>query len=302
MQARAITATAMRAATVAALLAPLAGCAAGVLDPVGPVGHGERTILFNALAIMLAIVIPTMIATIAFAWWFRAGNTRARYRPDFVYSGQIELLVWSVPLLTILFLGGVIWTGSHELDPARPLTSRARPLEVQVVALDWKWLFIYPEQRIASVNRLVIPVGVPVHFTISSASVLNTFFVPRLGSQIYAMNGMRSQLNLQADKPGTYWGQSAHYSGDGFSDMNFRAFAVPVAQFGQWTAAAAGRGPVLDAATYRQFARQSQEVAPFTFRAVEPGLFDAVVARRLPPAPGPERGRGGTGVSPGDAG
>lgn len=280
----------------------LAGCHPGVLDPAGPVGAGERTILLNSLAIMLAIVIPTMIATIAFAWWFRAGNKRAQFRPDFVYSGRIELIVWSIPLLTITFLGGLIWTGSHQLDPAKPLASRVQPLEVEVVSLDWKWLFIYPGQGVASVNRLVIPAGVPVHFQLTSASVMNSFFVPRLGSQIYTMNGMRSQLNLQADRPGSYEGMSAHFSGDGFSDMHFETAAVPVAQFNSWVAGArGGSSPVLDAPTYRQLSRQSQGVRPFTFRGVQPGLFDAVVRQQLPPAPGPDKGRGGPSVSPGDA-
>ena len=282
-----------------------AGCHPGVLDPAGPVAAGERTILLNSLAIMLAIVIPTMIATVAFAWWFRAGNTRAKFQPDFVYSGRIELIVWSIPLLTITFLGGVIWVSSHQLDPARPLAGRGPPLEVEVVSLDWKWLFIYPQQGVASVNRLVIPAGVPVHFQLTSASVMNSFFVPRLGSQIYTMNGMRSQLNLQADRPGRYEGISAHFSGDGFSDMNFETAAVPAGQFNAWVAGArggSGGGRVLDAATYRQFSRQSQGVKPFTFRAVQPGLFDAVVRQQLPPAPGPEKGRGGhTTTSPGDA-
>ncbi len=282
------------------LAAPLTGCGSGVLDPAGPVASGERTILLNALVIMLAIIVPTMIATVAFAWWYRADNPRARRRPDFVYSGRIELIVWSIPLLTIMFLGGVIWVGSHDLDPARPLASRTRPLEVQVVSLDWKWLFIYPSQGVASVNRLVIPAGVPVHFELTSASVMNTFFVHQLGSQIYTMNGMRTQLHLQADRPGTYWGQSAHFSGDGFSDMNFQAVSVPVAQFNAWAAGVRGRGPVLDGPTYRQFARQSQADKPFTFGAVQPGLFDAVVSQQLPPAPGPEEGRGSPAISPGD--
>jgi cytochrome o ubiquinol oxidase subunit 2 len=292
----------MRVCLAAGMVLVLSACSRSIMDPAGPVAAGERTILLDALAIMLAIVLPTMAATVAFAWWFRAGNTRATYRPDFVHSGRIELIVWSIPLLTIMFLGGVIWVGSHRLDPGRPLESRVRPLEVQVVSLDWKWLFIYPQQGVASVNRLIIPAGVPVHFELTSASVLNTFFVHQLGSQIYTMNGMRSQLNLQADRPGQYYGQSAHFSGDGFSDMNFWTVAVPVGQFNNWAAGARGNGPVLSAANYQQFARQSQGVKPFTFRAVQPGLFDAVVRQQLPPAPGPEEGRGGhTTTSPGDA-
>ena len=163
----------------------LSGCSAIVLSPHGPVGQAENTILYNSLAIMLAIVIPTIIAVLAFAWWFRASNKRAKYRPDFAYSGRIELVTWGIPLLVILLLGGVIWTGSHDLDPAVPLKSRSKPLEVQVVSLDWKWLFIYPAQGVASINQLVVPAGAPVHFSITSASVLNAFFIPQLGSMIY---------------------------------------------------------------------------------------------------------------------
>ncbi|TIU08959.1 MAG: ubiquinol oxidase subunit II, partial [Mesorhizobium sp.] len=194
--------------------------------PQGPVGAGNRTILLNSLAVMLVIVVPTIVAALWFAWWFRASNTRAKYDPGFTYSGRIELIVWSIPTLTILFLGGLIYYGSHQLDPRKPLSSTNSPLEVQVVALDWKWLFIYPDQQIASVNELVMPAGTPVRFRLTSASVMNTFFVPQLGSMIYAMNGMESELNLLADKPGVLYGQSAHYSGDGFSDMNFRVRIV----------------------------------------------------------------------------
>jgi len=285
--------------TLLASCALLAGCGkASVLEPAGPVADANRTILFNALTIMLAIVVPTILGALAFAWWYRDGNTKARYDPEFVYSGRIELLVWSIPILVIMFLGGVIWVGSHELDPSRPLASRQPPLEVQVVSLDWKWLFIYPQQGIASVNELVIPAGVPVHFSITSASVMNTFFVPRLGSMIYAMNGMQTNLNLKADRPGTFYGQSAHYSGAGFSDMNFRTRAIPVAQFNAWVAQSRSVGPVLDEQGYRQLARQSTKVAPYRYRAVTPGLFKAVVAQALPPGPGPSQGDGGPQVHP----
>ena len=180
----------------------LGGCDRGVLDPQGPVGTADKAILIDSVAIMLAIVVPTIIATLAFAWWFRASNTRATYRPEFVYSGRIELIVWSIPLLVIMLLGGVIWIGSRELDPATPLASDTAPLEIQAVSLDWKWLFIYPKQRMASVNELVVPAGVPIHFSLTSASVMSAFFVPQLGSMIYTMNGMTTQLNLRADAPG----------------------------------------------------------------------------------------------------
>jgi cytochrome o ubiquinol oxidase subunit II len=296
--------TRARGALLALLALPLAGCAKGVLDPAGPVAADEKVILFNSLAIMLAIVIPTIILTLAFAWWYRASNTKAEYKPDFAYSGRVELIVWSAPILIILFLAGVIWIGSHRLDPFRPLPTAPgqKAVEVQVVSLDWKWLFIYPEQGVASVNRLVIPAGTPVHFSLTSSSVMNSFFVPQLGTMIYTMNGMVTQLNLKADKPGAYYGQSTHFSGDGFSDMEFTVNAVPTDQFGAWVAKTkAAAGPQLDVATYRKFAQQSTDVKPFTFRAVDNRIFGAIAAQKLPPSPGPQEGeRGGPHVSPGD--
>jgi len=265
----------------------LAACQPAVLDPAGPIGRAQKTILIDSLAIMLAIVVPTIVATLAFAWWFRESNPKARRRPDFAYSGSIELVTWSVPVLTIILLGGVAWVGSHDLDPARPIESKAQALEVQVVSLDWKWLFIFPEQGIASVNQLTIPAGVPVHFSLTSASVMNAFFVPQLGSMIYTMNGMADQLYLQADQPGTYRGLSSHYSGDGFSDMHFEMQAVPQAGFETWVADARKAGPALDAASYAELAKQSTKVTPFTYRAADPGLFGQVVMQMVPPGPGP---------------
>jgi cytochrome o ubiquinol oxidase subunit II len=199
-RARPPIALALRCGGLLALLA-LTGCEPGILPSQGVVGKGDTTIMIDSLAIMLAIVVPTIVATLAFAWWFRSSNSRARHQPDFIYSGQIELVTWSIPLMTIMLLGGVAWLGSHELDPAQPLPSDEAPLNVQAVSLDWKWLFIYPDHNIATVNRLVIPVGAPVHFTLTSASVMNTFFVPKLGSMIYTMNRMATQLYLNADQP-----------------------------------------------------------------------------------------------------
>jgi cytochrome o ubiquinol oxidase subunit 2 len=251
------------------------------------VGEGNRIVLLDSLAIMLAIVIPTIAAIFAFAYWFRASNTRARYLPEWGYSGRLELIVWSIPALTVFFLGGIAWISAHLLDPAVPLKSRNAPLRVEVVSLDWKWLFIYPEQHVASINRMVVPVGVPLDLKITSASVFNAFFVPRLGSMIYAMHGMTTRLNLQADQSGVYPGLSAHFSGDGFPGMAFDLHAVPSEQFAQWAAATRNSGPVLDEAAYRELLRQSQNVSPYTYRSVQPGLFDDIVEQRLPPGEGP---------------
>ena len=269
------------------LLVSLAACHTAVLSPVGPVGEGNRIVLLDSLVIMLAIVAPTIAAIFAFAYWFRASNTRARYLPDWAYSGRLELIVWSIPALTVFFLGGIAWISSHLLDPAVPLKSKTEPLQVEVVSLDWKWLFIYPQQNVASVNGMVVPVGVPLDLKITSASVFNVFFVPRLGSMIYAMYGMTTRLNLQADQLGVYPGLSAHFSGDGFPGMAFDVHVVSPEQFTQWAADTRGAGPVLDEAAYRKLLEQTQNVSPYTYRSVRSGLFDDIVEQRLPPGEGP---------------
>lgn len=256
----------------------LAGCSEGVLSPQGPIASAERQILFNSLGIMLAIVVPTILATLGVAFWFRSSNGRARYLPDFEYSGRLELLVWSIPAMTVLLVGGVAWVGAHDLDPRKPIASAADPIRVQVVSLDWKWLFIYPDQGVASVNRLTIPVGTPVSFELTSSGVMNSFFVPQLGSQIYTMAGMVTRLHLQADHPGTYRGLSAQYSGQGFADMRFTLEAVPAAAFSQWVIATRNVSPMLDARTYADLATPSASIAPFTYGNVAPDLFNQVLS------------------------
>lgn len=286
------TVATVRAVSVAlASLALLAGCGKAVLEPAGPVSYAERTILLDAFVIMLAIIVPTMIATLAFAWWFRASNARARHRPNFTYSGRLELLIWSIPALVVIFLGGIAWIGSHDLDPARPLASRTKPLEIDVVSLDWKWLFIYPEQGVASVNQLIVPAGVPLRFRVTSATVFNVFWIPQLGSELYCMNGMAGTLNLEADHPGVYPGLSAHFSGDGFSDMHFDVQALTAARFAAWAAAARTAGPALDDAAYDALLRPTQRVAPYTYRSVRAGLFAAIVLRKIPAGVGARPGR-----------
>jgi cytochrome o ubiquinol oxidase subunit 2 len=286
----------LRSMVILTVLASLGGCGETVLSPIGPIGAAERTILLDSVAIMLAIVVPTIVATLAFAWWFRHGNSRARYLPRWAYSGELELLMWSVPALVILFLGGIAWIGSHELDPAKPLNPK--PLQIEVVSLDWKWLFIYPGQQVASINRMVVPAGVPLHLRVTSATVMNVFFVPRLGSQIYSMSGMATQLNLQADEPGTYPGLSANFSGDGFPQMRFNFEALPASQFDEWIAASRNTGDVLDDAAYRGLLRQSAGLRPYTYRSVQPGLFDRIVTLQLPPGEGPRSGRPSPDIKP----
>jgi cytochrome o ubiquinol oxidase subunit 2 len=263
--------------------APAAACLvascrpAGVLDPQGPVASAERLILFNATGIMLVVVIPVIALTLVFAWWYRASNKRAVYWPDWSYSGDIELVVWSIPAMVVILLAGVAWTGSHLLDPARELKSDVKPIRIEVVSLDWKWLFIYPDLEIATVNQLVVPTGVPVEFLLTSATVMNSFFVPQLGSQIYTMPGMTTRLNLLAERPGDYPGLSANFSGDGFSDMRFLVHVVPASEFSSWRAHAASEGPVLNAEAYSQLARTAVNTQMQTYRSVEPTLFERIV-------------------------
>src|SRR4051795_6663318 len=274
----------MRYAVLAIVLtgaAMLGGCSEGVFDPKGPVAAADRQILPTRLGIMLAIVIPTILATLGVAWWFRSSNERARYLPNFDYSGRLEMLVWSIPAMTVLLVGGVAWVGSHDLDPRKLLSSTVKPVRVQVVSLDWKWLFIYPDQGIATVNQLTIPVGTPVSFELTSSGVMNSFFVPQLGSQIYTMAGMVTRLHLQADQPGSYRGMSAQYSGEGFADMYFNVEAVAPDKFSEWVDAARNVGVELNVTTYAELAKPSASVAPFTYRAVAPGLFDSIMVSEM---------------------
>jgi cytochrome o ubiquinol oxidase subunit 2 len=267
----------------------VASCHEGVLDPHSPVGKAERVILYDSTVIMLAVVIPVIVLTLVFAWWFRAKNKQARYRPDWEYSGRIEMIIWSIPALVILFLGGIAWTGSHDLDPAQELKDAATPLDIEVISLDWRWLFIYPNEGIASLNRLVVPSGVPLRFRLTSTTVMNSFFVPQLGSQIYTMPGMISRLNLEADQPGTFQGLSAQFSGDGFSDMRFDFVTVGVDEFKEWVTTTKIQGGLLDATTFMGLAKPAKAENPQTYAAVTEGLFDSISSGHMADHP-PQRG------------
>ena len=248
------------------------------MDPHGPIGRQEKLILIDSTVIMLAIVIPVMIATLVFAWWFRDGNARAKRDLDWAYSGRIEFIVWAIPALVILFLGGIAWLSSHDLDPPKAIESSVTPLDVEVVSLDWKWLFIYPDAGVASVNRLVLPIGTPVRFHMTSASVMNSFFIPQLGSQVYTMAGMATRLNLLVDDPGIYRGLSAQFSGEGFSDMTFDVAAQSRQDFELWLDTTRTGGATLDAAAYEALTHPSAHVPQHTFGTVPTGLFEAILA------------------------
>jgi cytochrome o ubiquinol oxidase subunit 2 len=261
-----------------------------ILDPQGPIGAAEKTILIDSLAIMLAIVLPTIVAILAFAYWFRASNTKAVHWPDWEYSGRIELVVWSVPALTVILLGGVAWIGAHQLDPAKAVEGSDKPLTIQAVSLDWKWLFIYPDQKVATINTLTVPEGVPLQFQLTSASVMNVFFIPQFGSMIYTMNGMATRLNLRADALGTFQGLSAQFSGDGFADMLFDVHVVPSEQFSKWAQDASGAEKALDQRSYEEIARPSIKSEQAIYRLGDPNLFNSIVTQKLPPSQGMQGG------------
>ena len=198
------------------------------------------------------------------------------------------MVVWSIPALTVILLGGVAWIGAHQLDPARPVDGTGPGVTVQVVSLDWKWLFIYPDQRIATVNTLTVPVGSPLHLQLTSASVMNVFFVPQLGSMIYTMNGMTTRLELRADEVGDYQGLSAHFSGDGFPDMMFDVHVVAQPEFADWAIAAARGGRTLNSDSYGELVKQSVPSDKPTYRLADPELFGKIASQHIPPAPGPQ--------------
>src|SRR6266404_1890377 len=267
----------------------------GVLDPQGPIAAQELLLLINSTAIMLVVVVPVVLATLAFAWWYRSSNPRASRSLDESYEGRTEFVIWSIPALIVILLGGVIWIGSHQLDPRAPIPADAKPLRVDVVALDWKWLFIYPDQGVAAVNQLVVPVGTPIQFRLTSATVMNSFFIPQLGSQIYTMGGMTTHLNLLADEPGEYPGFSANYSGAGFAEMRFIAKAVPAGDFDAWVTQVRGTGSTLDDAGYAALAKPSIAVPPGTYRSVEPNLFERIIDQTTAV---PEKARAGAAWCP----
>jgi cytochrome o ubiquinol oxidase subunit II len=268
----------LRLLAVVCAAALLASCGQqGILDPRGPIASAQLLLLINATEIMLVVVVPVILATLGFAWWYRSSNARAIRREELAYEGRVDFVVWSIPALVVILLGGVNWISSHELDPRAPIATNVKVLEVDVVVLDWKWLFIYPEDGIAAVNQLVIPAGTPVRFHLTSATVMNSFLIPQLGSQIYAMPGMTTELNLLADKPGEFPGISANFSGNGFADMRFIAKAVPAADFASWVAQVRGSGSPLDFPAYVALAKPSQAVPPTTYRSVDPELFGRIV-------------------------
>ena len=275
------------AGLIAGALPFLAGCShIPLLDPKGPIGDAERFVILVAIGLMLIVVVPVAIMTIAFPWRFRAANPRADYRPQWSRSRSIELVVWLVPAAIVTLLSILVWTSTHRLDPYKPITvDGAEPLQVQVVSLDWKWLFIYPDQNIATVNQLVFPAGVPLSFRLTSGTVMTSFFIPRLGSQIYAMAGMQTRLHLMADEPGTFRGQNQQFSGRGYAGMTFTATATSPEAFTAWVDKVRQSAEGLDPERYARLETPGEEPAAVHFSSVAPGLFESILHKYDPTHP-----------------
>jgi len=257
-----------------------------VMAPSGDIAVQQRDLILISTILMLLIIVPVIFLTLLFAWRYRQSNTEAEYDPDWHHSTRLEVVIWSAPLMIIIMLGAVTWISTHKLDPFRPLdriddtrpvAADVKPLTVQVVALDWKWLFVYPEQGIATVNELAAPVDRPIDFQITSSSVMNSFFVPALAGQIYAMPGMQTQLHAVINKPGEFEGFSANYSGAGFSDMRFKFHGLAQADFDQWVAKVKADGGALGRTEYTALAKPSIAEPVRHFSSVEDGLFQAIL-------------------------
>lgn len=269
------------------VISVLQGCAlsdAPVLFPKGPIALAERDLLFAAFGIMMIVAIPAILLTLAFVWRYRKGNDKAEYAPDWDGSWAVEAVVWAVPAAIVFAIGTLVWDSSHRLDPYRAIASDKPAFKVQAVALDWKWLFLYPEHGTASVNELAFPADRPLTIEITSDTVMNSLMIPALGGQIYAMAGMRSELNLIADEPGTFMGRNTMYSGDGFADQHFKAHAMSEAEFDAWKQKVAGAAEVLDAAAYAELHKQSVADPVRYFTSYEPELFRTIMKKYAPVA------------------
>ena len=255
-----------------------------LLDPKGPIATQEKGLIITAFALMLLVVIPVIFMTIAFAWKFRASNKEAQYTPKWDNSFTIETVVWLVPTVIVAILAMIVWKSSHELSPYRPIASSQAPLQVEVVSMNWKWLFIYPDKGVATVNQLVIPAGVPVSFSITSDTVMSSFFIPQLGGQIYAMAGMQTRLQLVADQPGSYQGLNTQFSGDGFPGMHFETVVTTPPDFEGWVRQVKRSRDALGTEAFAQLEAPSANVPPKYFSSVAPQLFEHVLQKYQPHA------------------
>jgi cytochrome o ubiquinol oxidase subunit 2 len=250
-----------------------------LFEPKGIIALQERTLMLNAILLMLIVVIPVYLLTVFFVWRYRASNTSAKYMPNWEHAKMDELIWWAIPFEIILVLGALTWTSTHALDPYKQIHSDTKPLSVEVVALDWKWLFIYPEQSIATVNELTIPAHTPINFKITADAPMNSFWIPELGSQIYAMTGMVTPLSLMATETGTFKGLSANYSGAGFSGMRFAVKSIEPDEFETWVTLVQERGSALNQSAYEVLAEPSENEPVAYFGGVQDGFFNSIVMK-----------------------
>lgn len=283
--------TRLRPLMLLPLVGLLAACDYAVLDPAGDIAAQQRDIIYISTALMLLIIVPVIVLIVVFAWRYRKGNG-ATYDPNFDHSTALELVIWSAPLLIIICLGALTWWSTHLLDPFRPLNRvsatkqvdpKVKPLVVQVVSLDWKWLFIYPEQGVATVNELVLPVDRPVRFDLTSTNMMNTFYAPTLAGMIYTMPGMRSTLHAVINRPGEFKGMSANYSGEGFSHMRFKLYGVSDGGFAAWVARVKASPSALDINRYLALEKPSERVPAMYFSGVDGDLFRRILQRCTKP-------------------
>ncbi|WP_341487677.1 ubiquinol oxidase subunit II [Pararhizobium sp. A13] len=268
------------------MLPTLTGCNMVVMSPSGDIAAQQRDLIVISTILMLIIIVPVICLTLYFAWHYRQSNKAAKYDPEWHHSTGLEVVIWSAPLAIIIALGAITWVSTHKLDPYRPLdridaarrvTSEVKPLNVEVVALDWKWLFFYPDYGIATVNELAAPVDVPINFKITASSVMNSFYVPALAGMIYAMPGMQTKLHAVINKAGEYQGLSSNYSGDGFSHMRFKFHGLNQAGFDEWIAQAKQSGTMLNRDAYLKLEKPSIKEPVRYYASVENGLYDAVL-------------------------
>ncbi|WP_299481410.1 ubiquinol oxidase subunit II [uncultured Roseibium sp.] len=274
---------------VLALTLLLQGCGlsdAPVLFPKGPIALAERDLLFTAFLLMMIVAIPAIVLTLFFVWRYRSGSDKAAYTPDWEGSWKIETVVWFVPAAIIIVLGTLVWQATHKLDPYKELASDKPVFNVQAIALDWKWLFLYPELGVASVNELAFPADRPLSIEITSDTVMNSLMIPALGGQIYAMAGMRSELNLLADEPGVFMGRNTMFSGDGFADQHFKARALSEEDFTSWKDKVLAETAKLDAETYLELHKQSVANPVTYYSSFENDLFKLIL-RKYAPIVGP---------------
>lgn len=266
---------------LAALL--LTGCDMALMNPKGQIGMEQKKLILISTWLMLIVVIPVIFMSIYFAWKYRASNTKAEYLPEWDHSKKIEIAVWTIPCIIIIILATITWFSTHELDPRKPIASEHEPITIQVVALDWKWLFIYPDYNIATVNQIAFPADVPVQFKITSATVMNSFFIPRLGSQLYAMAGMENRLNLIANEPGTYQGISSNYSGPGFSGMRFSVLVGSQADFENWLNTVRQSPDTLTTAGYEKLTEESTNNPVHYYSSIKPNIYSDIIHQFMGP-------------------